>query len=132
MKFIMSLPQTRSELGLFIIRVGIGFVFLIHGFMKLSGGVEKWVWLGSVMQIVGITFAPMIWGLAAACAEFFGGLALILGCMPRIAAGIISCVMVFAIMFHLHNGDAWVVYSFPLSLLIVMLGLVVGGGTCRD
>jgi putative oxidoreductase len=125
MKFIARLPQTRQELGFFIIRVGIGLIFVIHGFIKISGGVDKWTWLGSVMQIFGITFAPVAWGLAASCAEFFGGLALMLGVVPRIAAGFISCVMVVAIAFHLHNGDAWVAYSYPLSLLIVMIGLLV-------
>lgn len=122
---ITRFPRTIQELGLFIIRVGMGIIFIMHGFPKLAAGVEKWTMLGSAMQNFGITFAPALWGFAAACAEFFGGIALMLGVGTRIAALMIGSVMLVAVVFHLGKGDGFSGYAHALSLLIVMVGLAV-------
>ena len=73
------MKNQKIDLGLLIIRIGIGISFMIHGYPKLVGGVETWKELGEVMQMVGINFVPAFWGFMAAFAEFFGGLFLMLG-----------------------------------------------------
>lgn len=124
MDLLSYLPRTSQEIGLFIIRVGIGAIFVAHGFPKLTGGMEKWIEIGSAMKSLGITFAPAAWGFAAACSEFFGGIALIIGLYPQIASFFIGCVMAVALTMHIANGDSFMIYSHPLSILIVMVGLV--------
>lgn len=127
MKLLPEIPRGHKELGSFIIRVGMGAIFMMHGYGKLMGGMESWTWLGSQMQHFGITFFPAVWGFAAAATEFFGGVLLIAGRWTRIAASLIACVMVIALVFHLQKGDGFKQYSHALSILIVMIGLAVRG-----
>lgn len=120
--------RLNKDLGLLCIRVGIGLVFMIHGYGKLMGGQETWVWVGSQMQYLGITFMPSFWGLLASCVEFFGGVALVTGFYVRYAAFLLAFVMFVAIVMHLKVGDPFKVYAHPLSLLIVFIGLILAGG----
>jgi putative oxidoreductase len=117
-----------AEWGLLILRVGIGIIFVFHGFPKIIGGVEKWVWLGSNIQHFGINFIPAFWGFAAACSEFFGGICLTIGFYTRIAAFFMACVMIVALVMHLKKGDDFTTYSHPLSMLIVFVSLMCMGG----
>ena len=80
------------------------------------------------MKNFGITFWPIAWGLAASYAEFFGGICLIFGLGTRIAALLISCVMIVALTYHLKNGDSVSVYEYPLFLLIVAVSIIISGG----
>lgn len=115
-------------IGHFILRVGIGILFILHGYPKISGGVEKWLWLGSQMQYFGITFAPVFWGFMAACAEFFGGICLTLGLYTRIVAIFPACVMIVALVMHLNKGDDFNTFSHPLSYLLILISLMFMGG----
>lgn len=60
-----------KNLGLLIIRIGLGIMFIYHGYPKLMGGTESWKHLGDSMKYVGIHFWPMIWGLLAASYRMF-------------------------------------------------------------
>ena len=53
------------DLGLLVLRIGLGVMFMVHGFPKLAGGPEAWAGLGGVMGKVGVHFAPAAWGLLA-------------------------------------------------------------------
>ena len=47
------------NLAILILRVGIGFMFIIHGWSKFIGGPEKWFNLGEFgMRSIGINFLP--------------------------------------------------------------------------
>lgn len=116
-----------KDLGLLIIRVGIGALFIIHGYPKIMGGSTQWLWLGNQMAAIGITFYPTFWGFLAACSELFGGVLLVLGLGTRFAAFFISCVMLVALSMHFSLGDAFGVYSHPLALLVVLVGLFFAG-----
>lgn len=116
------------NLGIFVIRVGLGIIFIKHGFPKIIGGTEKWLWLGSQMKNIGIEAIPVFWGFCAAIAEFGGGIGLILGLATRICAFLISCVMIVAISYHIQAGDSFAIMSHPTSLLIVFCGLMITGG----
>lgn len=116
------------DLGLLILRVGIGLIFIRHGYPKLMGGKEQWLWLGSQMQYLGIMFAPIFWGFMAASSEFFGGIALVIGFYPRIAAFFMGCVMFAACMMHISKVDGFNTLSHPLSLLVVFISIIFMGG----
>lgn len=127
MWFILLSSKSSLELGLLFIRMGIGLIFVVHGFLKLTGGPEKWIWLGQQLAPFGITFLPVVWGFIAANTEFLGGLCLIFGLATRLATLFIACVMIVALVYHLKNGDSWTVYSYALAMLIVMIGLLLSG-----
>ena len=67
------------DIGLLILRVGIGIMFVLHGLPKLISGSETWTMLGGSMKALGLGFAPTAWGFMAALSEFAGGILLTLG-----------------------------------------------------
>ncbi len=71
------------DIGLLILRIGIGTLFVWHGSVKLSGGPENWKGLGEALNAMGVDFAPTFMGLVASLSEFGGGLLLILGLLTR-------------------------------------------------
>ena len=101
---------------------------MVHGFPKIMAGPQRWLWLGSQMHNLGITFGAVFWGFAAACSEFFGGICLLLGLATRIAALFMAGVMLVALVFHLSKGDLFGGYVHALSLFVVVMGLVITGG----
>lgn len=121
------MKNKNIDLGLLIIRLGIGIMFMIHGFPKIAGGPKMWEEIGGVMSIVGISFYPVFWGFMAAFAEFAGGLLLMLGVFFRPACGLLSITMIMATIMHAVKGDGFGGYSHPLEALIVFVGLAVAG-----
>jgi putative oxidoreductase len=111
-----------------LVRVYLGYVFIPSGWAKILGGQEKWMWLGQQMGNLGIHFAPILWGLAATAAEFFGGIALLIGFGTRVAAFFLAFTMFVAVIFHIKNNDPWTIYWFPLSLMIGLICLMIYGG----
>jgi len=110
------------------IRLWLAYTFIPAGWHKLLAGQEKWLWLGTQMQHFGIYFLPVMWGVAASCAEFFGGISLLLGLGTRIGAFFIACVMIVAVVMHIANRDPfWQVWFKPLMLLVCACYLIIMG-----
>jgi putative oxidoreductase len=126
-ELIISNSVMAKDVGLLIMRIGIGVIFIKHGVGKLGGGYDKWVWAGTQMGLLGITWFPVFWGLCAACAEFFGGLALAIGIGTRIAAFFMAITMIVATAYHISNNDPFTAISHPLSLLVVFVGFMIAG-----
>lgn len=95
----------HHEIGRVVLRIGIGAMFILHGWPKLSGGPRTWKKLGGAMKSVGIDFAPEFWGFMAAFSEVFGGLAFALGLLFQPACVLLFITMVVAATMHLRNGD---------------------------
>lgn len=112
------------EIGLLILRVGIGIMFIGHGFPKLIGGPALWRGLA---QGVGFDFLPEFWGLMAALGETVGGLLLALGLAFRPACLLLSFVMIGATIYHFRAGDSFTQYSRPLEMLILFGSLLLIG-----
>ena len=126
-----SLDHQR-DLGLLILRVGIGAMFIAHGWPKLSGGPAKWEAIGNATQALGIAFAPVFWGFMAACAETFGGLLLALGVAFRPACALLLCTMFVASARHLSQGDGFGKASHAIEAAILFLSfLLIGPGAYR-
>lgn len=121
-----SSPKT-SNLGLLLLRVGIGLVFMRLGYGILAGGSEQWAQLGAMMGNIGIHFWPTFWGLCAGIIEFVGGLSLVLGLFVRKWVVFMAFVMLIAVIFHAKHGDQWTVLSYPLAMLFVFLALLMLG-----
>ena len=115
------------DFGLLLLRVGIGIMFTIHGYPKLVGGPEKWMELGGVMKMLGLNFAPAVWGFLAAIAEAVGGQLIAIGLFFRIACALLVVTMLVATAMHLKSGDAFNAYSHALESLFLFLGLAFIG-----
>jgi len=127
MDFFSTSTPELTNLGVTIIRSGIGILFIGHGYSKLIKGVPEWKWAGEQMANIGITFAPILWGICAMISELGGGICLTLGLGTRIAVCFMSFTMCVAIIHHLKKGDSYGYVSFPLSQLIILIGLFFAG-----
>jgi len=93
-----------KDLGLLIIRVGLGIMFIYHGLPKLTGGVKSWEEVGSATKYAGIHFWPVFWGLLSACVETFGGFLMVIGLTFRTICLLLFINMVVAVLFHFGSG----------------------------
>lgn len=119
--------EKHRNIGLLILRIVIGVSFLIHGYPKITGGPDKWMWLGQQMGNLGITFFPVFWGFCAAVAEFFGGLFLIFGLGTRLMSAGLAFTMIVATVFHITSGDPIGKIFYPVELLSVFIFLILAG-----
>ena len=118
-------PQ-RMALGLTILRVVVGIVFIVHGCQKLF-----------VFGLHGITQGftqfgvplPTLTAPVVTFVELLCGLALVLGLFTRFAAILLAIDMVGAIVFvHGKNGFFLPTgYEYALMLLTVFVAIVVSG-----
>jgi len=119
------------DVGLLMLRLGLGAAFMIHGLPKLGAGPKTWHGLGEAMGNLGIHFWPTFWGFMAAAAEGIGGLLLILGVFYRPICLVLAFSMTVATLSLAHNS--WTLeafnkgYSRPLELAVVFLGLAFVG-----
>jgi putative oxidoreductase len=126
-----TVMATQAGYGLTILRIIAGVTFVAHGSQKLFGwfggyGLEG---VGQWMESIGLTPGYLM-ALMAGSAEFFGGLALILGLLARPAAAVLALTMLVAIAsVHLANGFFMSNngYEFALALLAMTLAVLSEG-----
>ena len=128
MHFLFESTPSLNTIGLTIIRIGFGLLFIGHGYKKLIAGIPEWQWTGEQMANLGITFIPLFWGICAMLSELVGGICLTFGFCTRIAAFFMSCIMFVAVIHHVAKGDSYGYISFPLSQMIVFASLMITGG----
>lgn len=122
----------KIDFGLLILRVGIGVMFIIHGWRKLIGGTEKWEVIGSNVSNLGIDFGHTMFGFMAAFSEVFGGLFLILGILWIPSNLLLLITMVVATQYHISNGDSFPDLSHSIEAGILFLALIfIGPGKYR-
>lgn len=114
------------DIGLLIIRVGLGAAFVMHGSGKMFHP-ESWAAIGGNMSNLGISFAPAFWGFMAAFAEFGGGILFVLGFLFRPAALMMAFTMLVALFHHFAAHDGFNTYSHALEVGVVFLGLLFVG-----
>ena len=123
---IAVVPPQRVALGMTILRLVIGIVFIVHGAQKLFvfgiGGVTA----GFVQMHIPL---PMIAAPVVAIVEFVGGIALVLGLFTPVAAILLAIDMAGAILFvHGRNGFFLPMgFEFAFSLLGACVALAVAG-----
>ena len=132
MKLINTILKSDAGLAALILRAPIGLILAAHGSQKLFAwfggyGLEG---PGQWMASIGITPGYLM-ALLAGSAEFFGGLALLLGLLTRPAALISAFTMLVAIFsVHIDNGlfMANNGYEYALTLFVVLIALTLQGG----
>ncbi|UKT63398.1 DoxX family protein [Pedobacter mucosus] len=126
MAILDNLGKYRNT-GLLILRVGLGIMFIIHGFPKLAGGPSGWTSLGGSMKVIGIDFLPVFWGFMAAISETFGGFLLIVGLFFRPACVLLVFTLIIAALVHFSKGDGLKGASHAIELAIVFFSLIFVG-----
>jgi putative oxidoreductase len=116
-----------KNIGLLILRLGIGGMFIFHGAPKFFGGPERWENLGAAMAVFGIRFAPTVWGFMAAFAEFAGGICVILGFFFRPACMLLTLTMIVAATKLLNGGEGLGRAAHAIEDGIVFLSLIFIG-----
>ena len=124
---MQSCSDKAQNLGLLILRIGLGVMFIMHGFPKIKAGPQKWAGLGAAMSYLGVDFAPSFWGFMAAFAEVVGGLSLILGLLLRPGCVLLTFTMLVAVVFHLKSGHGIMRASHAIEVGIVFLSLLFIG-----
>lgn len=132
MSVINKILATNNTFSALALRLPLGIIFAAHGAQKLFGwfggyGLEG---TGQWMESIGLGPGVLMAALSGS-AEFFGGLALILGLLTRPAALVLAVTMLVAIftvhisngLFMSNNG-----YEFGLALLAGAVSLLISGG----
>ncbi len=124
---LFNAPSRRQiDAALALLRVVLGVTFILHGGQKLF--VFGFDGVTGAFGQMGIP-APGFFGPLVALVEFFGGIAITLGLLTRLAALGIGSTMVVAILtVHLKQGffnPGGV--EVPLSLLGSAIALVIAG-----
>jgi putative oxidoreductase len=117
--------------GILILRLGVGLVFLTHGYPKMSGRsndpkINREGLTHSIRRL-GLPF-PAHLALAVGTIEFAGGILLIVGLWTRWAALALAVIMAVASARNLVEKGFLKSADFPFSLLATLLGLTFLGG----
>ena len=131
-----KIVATANSIPPAILRVVLGIVFFAHGAQKMLG------WFGGNGFSATMGFfesqmhIPALFAFLAICAEFFGGIGLILGFLGRIAAfGIAVNMLVAVLRVHAPNGlfMNWTGnqrgegFEFHLLVLAMACALMISG-----
>jgi putative oxidoreductase len=129
--FIKKLITTNAGYAALVLRIPAAIIFIAHGAQKLFGSFGGYGLEGTGQWMASIGLEPGYQlALLAGSAEFFGGIALLMGLLVRPAALMLSVTMLVAIfsvhfangLFMTNNG-----YEFALALLAISVSLMFSG-----
>lgn len=128
---IHSILTTNAGLAGLVLRVPIGVILAAHGAQKLFGWFNGYGLEGTAQWMASIGLAPgLLMGVLAGSAEFFGGIALVLGVLTRPAAAVSALTMLVAI-FSVHISHGLFIskngYEYALALFAATLALTIQG-----
>ncbi|WMS90193.1 DoxX family protein [Pseudoalteromonas sp. HL-AS1] len=131
MKLLNTLLSSKAGVAALILRVPVGLILAAHGAQKLFAWFGGYGLEGTGQWMASIGLEPGYWlAMMAGSAEFFGGIALVIGLLTRPAAVVAGFTMLIAIFsVHISNGlfMANNGYEYALTLLVVMAALAIQG-----
>ncbi len=127
-----KLLSTPNDFVLTVVRLVLGIVFFAHGAQKMLGWFGGYGFHGTMGFFTEKMGIPAPLAFLAICAEFFGGLGLIVGLLSRVAAFGIICNMLVAI-FTVHRFNGFFMNwfgqqkgeGFEYHLLAIAMGLTI-------
>jgi putative oxidoreductase len=112
----------NKNTGLLVIRIGLGVIFLAHGWAKLGN-------MDATIGFFGSLGFPAFLAWVVALVETLGGLAVLLGLWTRYAATLLAVIMLVVIVqvkglkSFMGQGS----YEFEFMLFMVSLGIAAMG-----
>lgn len=129
---LSTILKSNAGFASLALRIPVGVILAAHGAQKLFGWFGGYGLDGTGGWMASVGLEPgYLMALLAGSAEFFGGLALVLGLLTRPAAVVTAITMLVAIIFvHISNGLFMTNngYEFALSLFAATLALAIQGG----
>ncbi|MEQ8315066.1 MAG: DoxX family protein [Gammaproteobacteria bacterium] len=129
---IRQFIDTDTSLSQLALRIPLGIIFIAHGAQKLFAWFGGYGLEGTGQYMASLGLNPgYLMAVLAGSAEFFGGLALIVGLLVRPTAVVLAFTMLVGILAaHIGNGlfmtnDG---YEFALALLAGSVALAISGG----
>jgi putative oxidoreductase len=124
--FLFRAPSNRQlAIGLLLLRIAVGIIFMLHGKQKLFD--FGFAGVSDAFSHMGVPM-PGVMGPFVALLEFFGGIALILGLLTRLfALGFAIDMLVAILLVQLKNGFSHYELEFLLSVSSLAL-VFLGGG----
>lgn len=131
MNIVNRVLSTSDSYATLALRIPLGIIFIAHGAQKLFGWFGGYGLQGTGQWMASIGLEPgVLMAALAGGAEFFGGLALILGLLIRPASAVLAVTMLVAI-FSVHIGNGLFLsnngYEFGLALLAGVVYLTFSG-----
>ncbi|HEY8568746.1 DoxX family protein [Microbulbifer sp.] len=131
-QLINKVLNSNAGLGALALRVPVGAILAAHGAQKLFGWFGGYGLEGTGQWMASIGLEPgYLMALLAGSAEFFGGLALVLGLLTRPAAAVSAVTMLVAI-FSAHISNGFFLsnngFEYALALFGATLALAIQGG----
>jgi putative oxidoreductase len=122
----MQVLEKLKPLGLLLLRVALGIIFIYHGYPKLFGHTRD------TMQAFAHMGFPGYFVYIAGVVEFFGGCMLVVGLFTRVA-GLLLAIEMAVGLWRVHNiiSNPMAVgnYELPLVLAVSTFALAtVGAG----
>jgi len=133
-----GLLRTENDISLTIVRLVLGIIFFAHGSQKALGWFAGYGFHATMQFFTHQMGIPAVFAFLDIAAEFLGGIGLILGCLTRIAAFGVTCVMLVAVAMVHHNfgffmnwtgnqkGEGFEYHLLTLAITIVLM--IKGGG----
>jgi putative oxidoreductase len=134
-----KLLATSDDWTLTLLRLVLGIVFFFHGAQKALGWFGGYGFSGTMGFFTGMLHIPAPFAFLAICAEFLGGIGLIVGALGRIAAfGIATNMLVAIVMVHSHFGlfmnwsgqQKGEGFEYHLLAIAIALVLIARGSGC--
>lgn len=132
----MTLFSTRPSWAPVFVRLALGIILVAHGSQKLFGVWGGGGWEGTIQHFGQMDIPPSL-TILAIITEFFGGIALIVGFLTRVAAiGAIVLMIVAIFKVHLPNGffinwacagDGGHGMEYNIALIALAIALVIWG-----
>jgi putative oxidoreductase len=127
-----KLLATSDDWTLTLLRLVMGVIFFAHGAQKTFGWFGGYGFSGTMGFFTQKMHIPVVFAFLAICAEFLGGVGLILGALGRIAAFGIACNMAVAILMVHHHFGLFMNWSgqqkgegFEYHLLAIAIAVVL-------
>ncbi len=125
------MDMTAADVGLFVLRVGVGLPFALHGFQKLFGWFGGGGFRGTAEWFKSLGFGDgRLATLLAGTAEIAGGIGLALGLLtPLSAAAVVGTMTTAAFVNNAAAGFWSVAKGWELNgyLIVVAGALAIGG-----
>jgi putative oxidoreductase len=108
-------PWVNNDTGLLLLRIGVGVIFIMTGWMKISN-------LPLTVGYFSSLGFSSFWAYLVTLVEFLGGIAVLLGVgvYTRVSAKLLSIVMLVA-MFVLHSNFQLLMTPFLMFFVTASL-----------